>query len=119
MLEFKNALLAEPGAKPQPMPASNVVQHYFTASTEQNINTSNTNMSQNTNEASTQQSGVPKKKSNKTVREEALNNAIGFFQRVESAYPEKSDLYGYELYVCYTNLNQPAKAKPYKQYYSK
>lgn len=57
--------------------------------------------------------------SNKTVREEALNNAIGFFQRVESAYPEKSDLYGYELYVCYTNLNQPAKAKPYKQYYSK
>ena len=67
MLEFKNALLAEPGAKPQPMPASNVVQHYFTASTEQNINTANTNMSQNPNEASAQQSCVPKKKSKKPL----------------------------------------------------
>lgn len=57
--------------------------------------------------------------SDKKMRDEALKTAIEFFHRVESAFPDKSDLYGYELYVCYTNLGQTAKAKPYKQYYSK
>jgi hypothetical protein len=57
--------------------------------------------------------------SNKAVRDAALNRAIDYFHRVESAYPEKSDLYGYELYVCYTNLGKTQNAKPYKQYYSK
>jgi tetratricopeptide (TPR) repeat protein len=57
--------------------------------------------------------------SNKAVRDAALNRAINYFHRVESAYPEKSDLYGYELYVCYTNLGKTQNAKPYKQYYSK
>lgn len=57
--------------------------------------------------------------SDKKLREEALKTAIDFFVRVESSFPSKSELYGYELYVCYTNLGQTAKAKPYSKYYSK
>ena len=69
MLDFKNALLAEPGAKPQPMPTSNVVQHYFTAPMQQTANIENINMSQNqtADEASSQQESTSKKKSKKRL----------------------------------------------------
>ncbi len=55
----------------------------------------------------------------KDIRDAAFKQAIDFFERVKTVAPDKTDLYGYELYVCYTNTNQAAKAKPYKQYYEK
>ncbi len=55
----------------------------------------------------------------KEIRDAAFAQAIDFFERVKSIAPEKTDLYGYELYVCYKNTNQNAKAKPYEKYYSK
>lgn len=57
--------------------------------------------------------------SDKSLRDDSFNRAVGYFQRIESTYPEKTELYGYELYVCYKNLGKTAEAKPYEQYYTK
>lgn len=56
---------------------------------------------------------------NKAVRDAAFKLAIEYFTKVEASSPDRTDLYGYELYVCYTNTNQAAKAKPYSKYYNK
>ncbi len=55
----------------------------------------------------------------KDIRDAAFAQAIDFFERVKSIAPDSTDLYGYELYVCYTNTNQKAKAKPYEKFYQK
>ncbi len=55
-------------------------------------------------------------KTSKEERNAIYEQAAGYFKKIEEISPEKSDLYGYYLYLCYNNLNQPAKAKPYKKY---
>ena len=55
----------------------------------------------------------------KPIRDAAFKTAIEYFTKVESIAPERTDLFGYELYVCYTNTNQAAKAKPYSKFYNK
>ncbi len=56
-------------------------------------------------------------KTEKEKRNAMYEQAVEYFKRVEALDPDKTDVYGYSLYLCYNNLNQPAKAKAYKKYY--
>ena len=44
------------------------------------------------------------------------NRAIELYEKCRANYPDKEDVWGYQLYVCYNNTGNAAKAKEFQKY---
>lgn len=55
----------------------------------------------------------------KSIRMPWLEKALVFYKKAEADYPDQSDQWGYQMYVCYHNLEQPEMEAKYKKYAEK
>ncbi len=53
---------------------------------------------------------------NKSVCNPMFEKAIKHFSEAEVAWPDRSDLWGYSLYVCYNNIDNEVMKQKYKKY---
>ena len=53
---------------------------------------------------------------NKEVCNPMFNKAIEYFTLAENQWPDRSDLWGYSLYVCYNNIDNQVMKEKYKKY---
>lgn len=60
-----------------------------------------------------------KNNTNKAVSKEWYDKAIAHYEQCRTDFPDRSDVWGYQLYVCYNNTGNTAKANEFKKYTNK
>ena len=53
---------------------------------------------------------------NAAVSKKWYGEAIKLYEECRTKYPDRSDIWGYQLYVCYNNTNNVTKANQFKKY---
>lgn len=60
-----------------------------------------------------------KNNTNKTLSKQWYDKAIAHYEQYRTDFPDQEDVWGYQLYVCYNNTGNTAKAAQFKKYSTK